>query len=458
MSSEKQNNADQDAQAKEGEVMDFSPEAGAGTAGSGAPLTPMGEAQYLFESGQYEKCREKLTNMWLQSAYDRPVIELYSQLLQEIGQTDSARRLQNLATKLAEPLPPYKHHQELFEAGYALVDLRQHGLAAMLLTELVKELPDDVLVNYELGFSLMCLKQFMSAARHFEKARTGDGAEDFDVLLNLCVCHTLACNLAAAQETLKSLGTLAKSDEEKQELAHRRMVLKRLEAVLSSKGKRPLNDRDWLFILYGSILLRKGKRLGTDKVDLKHVASTLVVLKTFLHGFSVEEEGVEYYSLRSKPLSTVFGDLIECPVDAYRGPDRPDKCLLMMCWTTDILGPHQVFIPNSESRGIFAYAISPDEPLPVIPDILGYIADDLIMPWEGKELNHREMELKIEELQSKARDMEADPDLIQEAQDALDYYMEKRDLLVFGNSQSFATRPEYTAELPPLTGSNELSR
>ena len=94
------------------------------------------------------------------------------------------------------------------------------------------------------------------------------------------------------------------------------MVLKRLECVLNSKGKRPLSDRDWLIILYGSILLRKSKRLGNDKLDLRHVASTLVVLKTFLHGFSVEEEGVEYYSLRSKPLSTVFGELIECPVDA----------------------------------------------------------------------------------------------------------------------------------------------
>ena len=37
-----------------------------------------------------------------------------------------------------------------------------------------------------------------------------------------------------------------------------------------------------------------------------------------------------------------------------------------------------------------------------------------------------------------------------EAQDALDYYLDKLDLLVFANSPGFANRPEYTAELPAL--------
>ncbi len=59
------------------------------------------------------------------------------------------------------------------------------------------------------------------------------------------------------------------------------------------------------------------------------------------------------------------------------------------------------------------------------------------------------MEKQIAQLLEMAQNLECDPDLIQETQEALDYYQDKRDYLVFSNSPKFANRPEYTAELPP---------
>lgn len=430
------------------DTLDFSPEkAGAPAALHVVSQSPISEAKQLFETGEYEKCRDLLTTLWLENPFDQPAIELYATLMWEVGQKESAKRIEALAKALKEPVPPYKHHQHLFEVGYALVDMRQYRLATRILSELVKEVPNDPLINYELGFSLMCMKDFENAIKYFEKFLEQGG--DFDVVLNLCVCYTLLQNEAKAAEALKTLEKLVGSDEEKLELAHRQLVLKRLGQFKDTAKRRKLNARDWFYILYGSILLRPGKKLPTGRLEMRQIASTLVVLKGLLSGLSVEEEGVEFYSLRSKPMAAVFAELLEVHVDAYRGPDRPDRCLMMMSWTTDILGPHQVFVENVDQRGLFAFAISPDEPLPIVPDIIAFTSPDVLMPWEGKESNVRELEKQIAQLLEMAQNLECDPDLIQETQEALDYYQDKRDYLVFSNSPKFANRPEYTAELPP---------
>lgn len=441
--SEKEPNQSQSAGSQD-ELLDFSPQQDeAKEEAIAQEKSPLEEAKVLFENGEYERCRAKLSEIWLKAPYDRAVIELFAELLSEIGEGESSKRFSKLVEKLKEPLPPYKHHQELFEVGYALVDMRQFQLATMILSEIHQELPEDPLVNYELGFSLMCLKDFARAVGHFEKFK--DKRDDFDVILNLCVCYTLLRNEAAAAEALAMLRPLAESEEEKLEVEHRQIVLKRL-AKLSKK--KTLNDRDWFFILYGSILLRPGKTLTAGKAEIKDVAASLAILKGLLSGISVEEEGVEFYSLRSKPMATVFGEMFGLPSDSYRGPDRPDRCLLLMSWTTDILGPHQVFIQNGENRGLFALAISPSEPLPVVPDIISYVSEDLYMPWEGKEQNARELEQFSKRLFEKLVALESDPDILKETQESIDYYLDKLELLVFNNHIKFPSRPEYTAELP----------
>jgi hypothetical protein len=123
--------------------------------------------------------------------------------------------------------------------------------------------------------------------------------------------------------------------------------------------------------------------------------------------------------------------------------------LLTLSWTTDIIGPHQAFIQNSENRSIFAYALTPSEPLPLVPDIIGCLAQDITMPWEGDK-SPKDLERLVENILERAFALEASPELIQEIQEAIDYYHDKRDLLVFNNCKAFPNRPEYTAEVPNL--------
>ena len=413
--------------------------------GSQIPIAgKLQEAKKLLAQGFYEKCRDALTVYWLDHPFDSDVVEIYRDMLVEIGRNDIAETFDALLQKLtlSPKVPPYKHHQQLFDTAYALVEIRQYKPAVMLLKEMVRELPEDLELHYELGFALMSLKSYEEAIRYLSiAARKKD---DFDAYLNLCVCHTLLRNIEAATKAIEIAAPLAKEDDEKIEVEHRRMVLKRLKLLA---GRKELNTRDWLFILYGSILLRPTVKILNLKEEPSHIASMLVVLKGLLTGLSIEHEGMEYYSLRSKPLTSVMGQLSGLPFDAYRGPDRPDHVLLTLSWTTDIIGPHKAFIGNSENRSIFAYALTPSQPLPLVPDIIGCLAEDVTMPWEGDK-TPRELERLVDNILERAYALEASPELIQEYHEAIDYYQDKRDLLVFHNSTLFPNRPEYTAEIP----------
>jgi hypothetical protein len=47
----------------------------------------------------------------------------------------------------------------------------------------------------------------------------------------------------------------------------------------------------------------------------------------------------------------------------------------------------------------------------------------------------------------RARNMESNPDIIRAVRDAVEYYSDKRDLLVLSNPEHFPERPEFTAEI-----------
>ena len=404
------------------------------------------QARQFLNQGEYEKSRDKVSEYWLTKPFSIEAVDIFGEIAREVGLRELSEKLEALLKKLTfnPSSPPYKHHQEVFDVAYALVDTRHYVLAVMLLKEMARELPDDLHIQYELGFALMSLKRHEEAIKHFSVA--GRDKEDFDAYLNLGVCHTVLRNVEAASKAIEIAAPLAKNDEARTEVEHRRVVIKRLRLLAP---KKELTSRDWLFILYGSILLRPTLKILELKEEASHIAAMVVVLKGLLTGLSIEHEGVEYYSLRSRPLSAVLGQLSGHPFDAYRGPDRPDRVLLTLTWTTDIIGPHQAFVRNRENRSIFAYALTPDQPLPLVPDIIGCLAQDVVMPWEGDK-TPKELERIVENILERAFALEASPELIQEYQEAIDYYHDKRDLLVFTNHAAFPNRPEYTAEVPNL--------
>jgi hypothetical protein len=69
------------------------------------------------------------------------------------------------------------------------------------------------------------------------------------------------------------------------------------------------------------------------------------------------------------------------------------------------------------------------------------------MPWETDN-SSKDIARLTEQIYARANDLESDPTLLRETQEAVDYYLTKRELLVLANPEVFPNRPEYTAELP----------
>lgn len=422
------------------------------------------KARVLLKEGRHDSCLEVIRAYWLDNPQDIQAIDLMQKLMTEAEQKEIAGCLENLKrlkTEDDENLAQFeKSPEKVFEAGYKMIDLREYGLAEMLLKFCATFAPDDPSVHYELAFSMMSQAKYELAARHFELVRKIE--EDFDTVLNLSACYSLASNFKRSKEMIKRLEKLANSDEEKYELNHRRMVLKRQEQL---KKKTNLSPRDWLYILYGSMLLfddqREPNNENRESESFIQIAKSLMVLKGVLEGLRLAPEAIEFYSPTSRPLSAILATLFDVPLSAYKGPDRPDHALMILDWAPEIIGPHKSFVHNGSNRSIFSYGLPSNLPLPLIPDIVAHFSDTILLPWTGESqgtLNEGEADLTpeeaIPEILEKAFNLESDPDVLKIIHDAIAYYVDKRELLVIANNDGFPHRPEYSAEVPNTKNSN----
>ncbi len=425
--------------------------------------TSLQEAVRLLNADEHEACFHVLREHWLKNPEDRGAIGLFARLMTKVGLPELGDHLTNLAEDTdgirTDP-------QLLFEAGFRLIDQREYELAAMLLTRCVELVPDDPTLNYELGFSLMSLGRYEEAIARFEVA--AGKLDDFDTRLNLAASYVCTRKLDSAREMVERMSKLVEGEEQESELAHRRIVLRRLEAV---NDKSAFTARDWLYVHYGNVLVTPPGAEGIPGPDeplwnnYSAVGAKLIVLKGVLDGLGEQFEVVEFYSPLSRPLAQAFANLMELPCESYKGPERPDRALLVMAWAGDIIGPHQSFVEHSSNRSIFAYALSTREPLPITPDIVGCLADSCAMPWDehwrvtsqGKgaapEVEHVAADpSNPQKIAAKIVDQalahESDPDLIDAIQEAVNYYLLRRNLIVLGAHDLFPRRPEYTAELP----------
>jgi tetratricopeptide (TPR) repeat protein len=419
----------------------------------------LSRARQLLSDGALEQSLMAIKSYWLANPDDAAAPELLAELMKEGGRQELAQKLENLARsfKPGAETGNGPKAEELFEAGFGLIDVRQHELAVMLLSRCVQLAKSEPIVNYELGFALMSLRRFQQAIPYFEFVSSR--APDFDTLLNLAACYTLTRQAKEAQSILGKIDALTLEDEQSLEVGHRRIVLRRLESV-NDKGQLTL--RDWLYVLYGAILLRPGKRDQLNKEDVLSIGSMLALLKGVLEGLQFDLEVVEFFGPQSRPLARALAELLEIPFDSYKGPDRPDKALLAMTWATDIIGPHKSFTKIEERRSLFSYSLTWDEPLPLVPEIVGCLGYEEPMPWRQRSPSFpvadsasvfdeqefdNEMENNYKSILYNARDMESDPALIHSVQEAVDYYTDKTGFLMLGNAATFPIRSEYTAEL-----------
>jgi len=189
-----------------------------------AQQSELQRAEQLMAARDYPQALTTLREHWLANPRDRKAVHMFSRLMKALGKTELSGSLYKLAESdqaLEEDV------QNLFEAGFKLIDEHELQLAVMLLERCATKMPRESVINYELGFALMSLHRFGAAVQYFE--RSIEVNPDFDSKLNLCVCHTMERNVVKAHELLKQLDSLASNDEERDEVAHRRMVLKRLD-------------------------------------------------------------------------------------------------------------------------------------------------------------------------------------------------------------------------------------
>jgi tetratricopeptide (TPR) repeat protein len=415
-----------------------------GTEADKNPESPFSQIRTLLGDGQIEAARLSAKKYWLINQEDPEIIDLFAEIMKEAGRQNVSVVLQNLSTKIKDNSQNGKSKiskdisTELFAAGYALIDSRQPELASMLLKKCVQMFPDDPTINYELGFALMSLKKFNESTIYFQTALKK--SDDFDTNLNLAACYTLTRKLSQAKSHIDRINQLAQTEEEKREVAHRKLVMRRFEGLGS---RATLTARDWLYVLYGSVLLRSIPRLDNMPEDYRSAASMLVILKGVLDGLRIEFEAAEYYNVQSRPFAKMFSELSEISCDSYRGPARPEHALLIIPSAKDLIGPHESFIQNSLKRSLFSYNLPTQEPLPIVPDIVGCLGDDMQMPWEDTERGEHATYM----IMQRARQLESDPDIIRSIQDTVDYYIDKRELLVINNTELCPQRPEFTAEI-----------
>lgn len=420
--------------------------------------TPLKKAEQLLMDGALEQSLSVIRTYWLENPEDGKAATLLAEVMKEGGRLELAKKLETLGMRLAPSENGLKPGpQELFEAGFGLIDIRQHELAVMLLNRCAQLLQGEPTVNYELGFALMSLRRFQEAIPHFEYVAAK--APDFDTLLNLSACYTLTRHPQEVKGILQKIESLKLDTEQSLELTHRKLVLRRLESMAD---KPQMNSRDWVFVLYGSILLRQATRSQIIKEDPASIGSMLALLKGLLDGLYVDFEVVEFYGSQSRPLARALAELLEIPFDSYKGPDRAEKALLTMTWASDIIGPHKSFANTEERRSLFCYSLTWDEPLPLVPEIVGCLGYDEPMPWRNQNssiatadsvsvFDEQEFDNVVESsyksILYNARDLEGDPSMIHSVQEAVDYYTDKTSLLMLGNSSIFPYRSEYTAEL-----------
>lgn len=440
------------------------------TAGNSLPALTGGQtlkrAEEMLSAGDTTGSFDLARGYWLSHPEDKQAVRLLARIVEQSGRAPLAEQLLKFAAtdNVLESNP-----QLLFDTGYQLIDERQFQLAAMLLDYAVRACPEEPVIRYELGFALMAIKKFDEALPHFEKALAL--AEDFDTHLNISVCYTLKRDAQKARHHLERLVELSETtdtasvggkDEIQKELANRKLSLRRLE-LLSSKPS--LNARDWFFILYGGLLLEDLSLSGIAHADtagseMSKVAEAVLAMRGAMDAVGMEFDMIEYHSHSARPLAEALGRLLDLPVEAISDFSRLDRTLLVIAWGEELIDSFRMLTRNDGYRVLFAYGIPNNSPLPITPDIVAHLQPACDLPWHQELLEYHAsdrgalslpdeaMAALVDQLLIRCSALESNPNFIRHTADLADYFSPKKKLLIVGNQEIIAERPEYTAEVP----------
>lgn len=393
------------------------------------------DAERSFRDKKFDDCFAHLKSYWLDNFSDIEAVKLFSLLMKELAHNDLSANFAALCTEDGQVVDDPKL---LFELGYRLIDTRQYELATMLLKRCAEKVPDDASLNYELGFVLMLQKKYAEAIPYLERSFAHEMI--FDTALNLSACFALCRRINDARGLISRLNNLADTDEESLAVSQQDDILKRLEHFA---GQAELDARDWAYALYGSILLDA----DTELVEESHlsVAKTLLVLRHFLQASEADLTAIEFFNMKARPLAECVARMLKLPVQGYKGPGQSGKVLTVIANGEDMIGPHRSFLANSAERSLFVYSLGV-EPLPLVMELAGKL-NDVSLPWDN-ETELTEFKASTERLVEAIAELEKDDEAKIQAEKLVAYYQKKNSLLLWRNSNNFAERPQYTAEIP----------
>jgi len=392
----------------------------------------LAEAERCFQEKKYDTCFLHLKSYWLENFNDVQAVQLFSQLMQALEHKDLSQSFAKLCTDTGVTDDP----KLLFETGYRLIDTRQYELATLLLKRCTEIVPDDPALNYELGFVLMLQKKFSEAIPFLEKSFAHEMT--FDTALNLCACFALCRRINDARGLLLRMSKLTETDEERAAVIEQENTLKRLEHFA---GQADLDARDWMYALYGSVLLETDDKQGLQEYE--DIARTLLLLKNFV-GAGEMFTAIEYFNMKARPLAECLAKMLGVGVQSYKGPGQAGRVLTVIANGDDIIGPHRSFLTNADERALFVYSLGV-EPLPLVMELTGRLAD-APLPWDN-EAGLTEFKANGEKLSQIALRLENE-DIKAEAVKLTAYYQKKNALLLWRNAKTYPQRPQYTAEIP----------
>ncbi len=245
---------------------------------------------------------------------------------------------------------------------------------------------------------------------------------------------------------------LALNPDEKTELANVNKITLRLQEYTNLKNIK--NYRDWLYILYGNILLVDFKldkaKFNEYEPNLVEILTHIYILKRFFEALNISLELFEYFDDDSHILAQLFALIFELPVEKVSTEIKNAKCMLIVSNPHKIKEVYHNYTKINNNQIIYFYSLPFSSALPIIPAIVNCITDKLNLPFAQIGYGTKE----YNDLMIKAKDMinniETDCDSALKIQQLIEYYELRQPNLILENQDVFKDYVQYHGELKYL--------
>ncbi len=401
---------------------------------------------------------QTLRQNWLESPYNQIQARAYLESVKNLAPTDFTSKLDDFINSIGD-FSEKKWLDDnflivLINLSYELINLNDYELALIFLNDLYKANSQNLFVNYELGFVNLLLGNYQTALDFFEAVIIHENT--FDTLLNIVMCKIYLTRLEKLDDYFVKLKLSAQSSEEEIEVFNTGKIIYRLNEIISAKNIKTY--REWLYILYGSILINDRNNLldsqesgkTTNKSELTQILTDIYILKRFLESLNINIEIITYLEPDSFTLSHLFGLVFELPVELLTNQYNNAKCLIIVNDTQCLRTNYKTFTKTNRNIIFYCYELSNDISLPITPAIVNKITFDSVIPYstitnDGKE---------YQEIMQKAFDtlpsIETDCNTANHIASLTQFYELKQANLLLDNTDTFKDYFQYHAELKYL--------